>query len=354
MARRGKKGKSVGVILLLLVILGVGGYFTWDMFFKGKDLEEIIDDIKDKPKLQIIDESSKSRPLAVVINNIGAARPYHSGLQDAYLTYEFIVEGGISRLIALYKDKDTTRVGSVRSARSYFIDYALENDAIFVHYGGSDGALADINSHGVDSLNGTYITSCFYRDTSLNVSSEHTAFTDLTKVKETAIEKGYKMTTDTKVPLNYSIEEINLNEFEEAFEAYEIDVNYSYGLTPGYLYDSENKVYNRYVNDVKQIDYTTGNQYNYKNIFVLKVENFAITNDDKGRQELANVGEGEGYFITNGYARKIKWKKASRSAKTTYTYLDGSEVKVNDGNTFINIQPLGRDLTIEGFNAPAE
>ena len=68
--------------------------------------------------------------------------------------------------------------------------------------------------------------------------------------------------------------------------------------------------------------------------------------DSYGRQQLENIGSGEGYYISNGYAVKIKWKKDSRSGQTTYTYLDGTEIKVNDGNTYIQIQPKGQKLEI--------
>lgn len=55
-----------------------------------------------------------------MINNISVARPLQSGLQDAYLMYEIIVEGGISRYLALFIDQSTERIGSIRSARHYF------------------------------------------------------------------------------------------------------------------------------------------------------------------------------------------------------------------------------------------
>ena len=62
-----------------------------------------------------------------MINNNHSAWP-QCGLKDAYLVYEIIAEGGITRMMALYKDKLPEKVGSVRSARHYFIDYAEEND----------------------------------------------------------------------------------------------------------------------------------------------------------------------------------------------------------------------------------
>ena len=77
------------------------------------------------------------------------------------------------------------------------------------------------------------------------------------------------------------------------------------------------------------------------------MDTVSISGDDKGRQNLDNVGSGEGYYISNGYAIPIKWSKSSRSAQTVYTYLDGTIINVNDGNTFIQIQPTGKKLVIE-------
>ena len=65
-----------------------------------------------------------------------------------------------------------------------------------------------------------------------------------------------------------------------------------------------------------------------------------------GRQDIDDVASGDGYFITNGYAVPIRWKKSGRSSKTKYTYLDGSTVMLNDGNTYVQIQPTDETLEI--------
>ena len=57
-----------------------------------------------------------------------------AGLNKAYIVYEMIVEGGETRLMALFKDRDLEKIGPIRSSRHYFLDYALENDAIYVHF----------------------------------------------------------------------------------------------------------------------------------------------------------------------------------------------------------------------------
>ena len=60
-----------------------------------------------------------------------------------------------------------------------------------------------------------------------------------------------------------------------------------------------------------------------------------------------NVGTGDGYYITNGYAVPIKWTKKDRKSQTIYTYKDGTEVKINDGNTYIMHQLTDKKLTIK-------
>ena len=76
-------------------------------------------------KIQIIDENSNDRPIAVMIdNNIGDNK--HAGLQESYINYEIIVEGGLTRIMGIYKDKDVELIGPVRSSRHYFLDYSLK------------------------------------------------------------------------------------------------------------------------------------------------------------------------------------------------------------------------------------
>ena len=62
---------------------------------------------------------------------------------------------------------------------------------------------------------------------------------------------------------------------------------------------------------------------------------------------LHTVGSGDGYFITNGYAVPIKWNKPDRKSKTKYTYLDGTEIEVSDGRTYIEVQITENTTTIE-------
>ena len=343
-----KKLLIIGVTILAFLLTG---FLTLNYFAFSKHIENKFDD-NNKPNeevkhVKLIDENSKSRPFAVMINNISTARPYQSGLQDAYLIYEMIAEGGITRFLALFKDQDTERIGSVRSSRHYYLDYVLENDAYYVHWGYSPQAQEDIKSLKINNINGLiYSNKYFWEDKSLDIPTEHRKFTSMKLLNEAVSDLKYRNETKKGLLLNYSADEIELSKFIGAKIANSIDIKYSRSTTSSYKYDSEKKVYYRSVNDIPHLDYETKEQYYFKNIITYQVKNTTIEGDSKGRQEFDNLGTGTGFFISNGYAVPIKWEKKDRSSKTKYYYADGEEIKVNDGNTFIQIQPAGQDLII--------
>jgi hypothetical protein len=280
-----------------------------------------------------------------MINNISTARPYQSGLDKAMIIYEIIVEGGITRLMAIYKDADVSRIGSVRSSRHYFLDYALENDAIYVHIGWSPQAKSDITSLGVDNINGLY-DSAFWKDNSLNISTEHRSFTSTDKIASAVSSKNYRTTTNKDLLLNYSADEVDLSNMDGAIVANNISITYSSSVVSQYKYDETTKRYLRSVNGVAHKDYVSGEQYSFKNIITYQLDNSSISGDKKNRQDINTVGSGTGYYITDGYAVPITWEKSSRSSQTIYKYMNGEEIDVNDGNTFIQIQPKSKELVI--------
>ncbi len=353
---RKKRFKFKGILIIVILFLIIGGliYGGIRVFSNKSDVREnkssnSSEKNKDKetviPEVQIVDVNSKSRPFAVMINNIGAARPYHTGLQEAYLVYEIVVEGGITRYLALYKDNFPETVGSVRSARHYFLDYVMENDAFYVHWGWSPQAQSDIKSLGINNLNGLTMGTPYFFRKKLNVSSEHTGFTNLAEMKKYVENKNYELETNRGLLLDYSATSVDLG--DSAKEATKINLKYSEYFVTNYVYDSSANVYKQYVNDKEHKDYESGNQYTVKNIITYQVGNKTISGDSKGRQDLDNIGAGDGYYITAGKVIEITWEKKTRKSKTVYkNKATGEEIKVNDGNTWIHIVPDSGNIEI--------
>lgn len=287
--------------------------------------------------------SGRDRPIAIMIDNVGDARP-QAGLNDAFIVYEIIVEGNQTRLMAVFKNKNLDKIGPIRSSRHYFLDYALENDAIYTHFGWSPQAKSDISKLSVENINGLNESSkTFWRVK--DKSAPHNVVTSTEKLTEVAKRKGYSTKSNKKSVLNYSIDEVEL---ENGDTANNIIIPYSSSYKVTYKYDDEKKVYVRGYNKTTQKDWQTKEMVTTKNIILTFAKNTTLDDGSgKGRQTLQNIGKLDGYYITNGRAIKIECYKSSRKEQTVYKDLEGNEINVNDGNTFIQIVPIDKNVTIE-------
>lgn len=335
-------------VLLTIVLLLIAGCSSKEKESNALPLKEK----GEEKKINIIDMDSNTRPYAVVINNFPSAVKVQSGLQEAYIVYEFPIEGGMTRSLALYKDKKDVKIGTIRSARHDYLDYALENDAIFVHYGWSYTAREDIAKLGINYIDGNSSDpSPFWRENPEGLATEHTVYTNLSKIIDyNTNTKGYRDTTDVKPSLKYTTEEVNLKDYDDAIIANNIELSYSGAFKESFSYNVETARYDRYVNGQAHTDYFTKKQYNCKNIIVVLLDWGYVTDhaDAAGNNylDLYNVGKGKGYYITNGYAKEINWSKETRNSQTKYTYLDGTEVDINDGNTWIMFESNSQGVKI--------
>lgn len=345
------KGVRILIIVLVILIIVAGGVLAYKIVQDKKETEPVTEENNvivapvEEKKVQIF--QGNDRPIAVMIDNHNLAWP-QGGLNQAYMVYEIIVEGGETRLMALFKGVDVEKIGPVRSARHYFIDYAMENDAIYTHFGQSPQAQSDLKKYSIDDINGIAEDgTTFWRVK--DKSAPHNALTSTEKLLQSAKNKKYRTTSSEESVLNYVTDEVNL---EDGQGAVSVTIPHSTLQVVKYFYDEENKVYQRYARNKEQTDWTTGEPVTTKNIIITFCDNYTLTDsENKGRQGLKNIGTFDGYYITNGKAIKIKCIKEDRQSQTKYEDLEGNEIKVNDGNTFVQICPTSADVVIE---APTE
>ena len=386
------KALSIMLILLAILVILAGTLFAYkyatmpkqevqnEIVSVGTDIEKEQPLIVPEKKVQIF--NGDNRAIAVMIDNHSGAWP-QANLSKAYLVYEIVVEGGETRLMAVFKGQDLEKIGPVRSSRHYFLDYALENDAIYVHHGWSPQAQADIPELGVNNINGiTESSKNFWRVK--DKSAPHNLMTSTQSILSIAERKEYKTTSTKESILNYVADEFDLtdkyemekievemsqeeealvNKIEEeestsveeikqnktmAMQATTVTIPHSKLQTVKYEYNEETKTYTRYARKKLQTDYITGDPVVTKNIIITMCDNYTLQDvENKGRQGLKNIGTFDGYYITNGKAIKIKCTKVARDKQTVYKDLEGNEIQVNDGNTFINICPTNADVVIE-------
>lgn len=283
------------------------------------------------------------RPVAVMIDNEGTRSLPQGGLHMAQLIYEVIVEGGETRLMAFFWNTNPEMIGPVRSSRDYFLDYSMEHDAIYVHFGWSPKAQKDIPLLKINNINGLYVGDVFW-DLTKDKGNWQDSYTSMQKIQAYAAKVKYRDKTDKKPVFTYNPSDVELVAGQAAGK---ITLKYSSSYTCAFEYDPAATVYNRFRKGQPQVERVSGQQLQAKNIIIQYTHNNKINGDRQDRQELDTVGSGTGYYITCGKAIKIKWSKQARSAQTKYTDESGNEIKLNPGQTWVQILPTTGKVTIE-------
>ncbi len=286
---------------------------------------------------------TKERPIAVMIDNDDKnARP-HAGLNDAYLIYELVVEGGATRFMAVYKGTDTEKIGPVRSSRHYFLDYVMENNAIYTHYGWSPKAITDISAFGINKINGVLggDGSIFWREQKYK-GDWHSAYTSIKNIKDMARQKGYASETDRKNGLKYAKEYITLPAEKSAKS---VSLAYSQLYSTGYTYNEKSGLYEKSINGAAH-KMQNGETLSVKNI-IIELKYDTSLGDGTDRRNINTTGSGKGYYITGGSFEEISWSKASRQGNSTYKKADGSTLEINPGKTIVNVISPSAGIVLE-------
>ena len=277
--------------------------------------------------------NTPERPIAVMVDNDDKnARP-HAGLNEAYLIYEMVVEGGSTRFLALFKGVNTEKIGPVRSSRHYFLDYVMENDAIYTHFGWSPKAIEDISAFHIQKINGVQGDdgSIFWRERKFK-GDWHSAYTSIKNIKEKAAAKSYPLETEEKNGISYAK---SFYTPDSATVANKASLNYSGRYQTGYTYNPETMLYEKSIMGEPHV-MQNGEVLQVKNILVQLIADTSL-GDGTARRNINTTGSGKGYYITNGVYEEITWKKDTRRGNTTYYGADGSELLLNPGKTIVNL-----------------
>lgn len=284
-------------------------------------------------------DTSSARPYCVMINNHPSARPC-KGLANASIVYEALVEGDITRMMAVFTDISQTDVGYIRSARPYYVSLVQAYDAIYVHCGHSDQARADIKQYGVSDIDATFGEggSAWVRDKDRvgRVSYEHTLYAKGDKIAEYAAKKfdlEHSDSFDTKYGLIFSPDAASQCDKESK----EFTIKYLSSTATTLKYVADRNCYNAFISGT---EYTDGNDkhIDFANVIILNVGNSVV--DRKGHREMNLVGSGTGFFCNGGKYVEIKWERADRNDNFHYTLSDGTPLALGVGKTFISIAPL--------------
>ena len=279
--------------------------------------------------------------VAVMTNNIEKSMPQH-GMSEADIVFEMEEEGSITRNMALFSDVSKAGpIGSIRSARTYFVSVAEAFDAYLVHCGTSNhaaGGRYDQNGHKVKDwkdLDQFYNSKYFYRDQARldkGYGWEHTLFTSGEKLNSalegkadsipTGADGGFGMQFGNNIDLNGD-------------KAEDITITFKATRKTGFKYDAATKLYKRIQHGKDSIDGNTNSAVYFKNVIAIYTKQWRCNCENSGHQFYNTIGEGDGYAAINGKIVPIKWSRKDVSSPYTYTLADGSPLILDVGTTYV-------------------
>lgn len=275
-------------------------------------------------------------PVAVMIENLTSSRP-PSGLSQANVVYEALAEGGITRFMAVYAQPliAIAEIGPVRSARPYYVDWAEEYQALYVHVGGSPQALAQIKSDGVHDFSQFYHAPYFWRDS--NRAAPHNLYTSGEKMGLALVDQklptvgqydGWKFKNDdsaSSLPTGEKSITIDFSSF-----SYKVE----------YKYDRDKNDYVRYLAGQQHQD-KDGTAIRAKDVIVQKAKTQLV---DSERLGMETVGSGEAIVFRDGQAITGTWERKTKADRTRFYDQSGQEIELNAGHIWVEVVPTDRNI----------
>lgn len=285
-----------------------------------------------------IKELEKRRPVAVMINNHSDARP-QSGLNSADVVFEALAESGITRFLAIFWSEAPKKVGPIRSARQYYLEWLSAYDPLFIY----DGC-AETKNPKTDACGNVYAynikkiaTAGAWRWNDGKRYAPHNEYSSLFTAWEYAQSKKWDGMPDIKA-WKFKGDAST----DDRGQKSKVKIQFHERLSNSGMYDSvwsyDNKT-NTYLKETAgrvHIDQESSAQIYAKNLVMQEVE-YTPAYDDKGRIILTTIGEGDATYFIDGKVSKGRWKKNARTDRTVYYNSNNKEVEFNRGRVWISV-----------------
>ncbi len=340
-----KNRKLAYYLIFLLILFLVSGVITGIYYWRNYKLVKIdeqasIIDILEQNvevciqvrKIDGLCYSGETEPgvYAVMIENQTESRP-PSGLAEASLVYEAIVEAPITRFLAVFSlDKNIEKIGPVRSARPFYVDWAKEFDGPYVHVGGSDEALNLLDKIYKYDLNEFSAGGYFWR--AWTRRAPHNVYTSSELIQRAMENRNWEVENDF---LSWQFKPEA--EYSERGNTETIKIDYAtYDYSVEWVYDKDNNIYKRFMAGSAHED-DNGEQIVAKNLAIIYTDSTVI--DDYGRRKTRTIGSGEAIVFIDGQTIKGTWKRPTLENRTKFYDESMNEISFNGGTTWLEVIP---------------
>jgi hypothetical protein len=281
-----------------------------------------------------VDDEVLERPVvAVKIASDRSAQP-QLGLDIADMVVEELVEGGISRFLAIFQTTDSDPVGPIRSARTSEVDLLpLFGRPIFANSGGNAGtirALANANTSVLAGHNSAF-GGLYFRDRS-RPSGTNNLFTNTSELRSAAgegavppgelfafrVEGDDPPTHATPVP----------------------GVDISFGSTrTRWVWDADQGRFIRWQDGREHLS-VHNFQLAFENVVILSTP-YQTSPADPRSPDAVSVGSGEAWVLSAGHVVAGSWERPAPDARYVLRDADGNEIPLVPGRTWISLPRTG-------------
>jgi len=280
-----------------------------------------------------IKEAANLYPVAIMIENAADSWP-QTGLDKANLVIEAITEASIPRFVAIYaNDEEIKKIGPVRSARLYYLDWINPLQPLYLHVGGAPEAMQKIRKGDYDLIDfdqffhGDY----YWRDKWRY--APHNVYTSSELIRQSLTDKNLT------VPADYQMwkykDDLELD--KRPNQVNDIQINYAsqyYRIKWQYNRDENN--YIRYQNgEIHKM--SDGEWIKAKNI-IIQVNAMSVI-DDVGRKKITTLGEGRAWIFRDGGTIEGTWKQSDIKERIKYFDKNNNEIEFNGGTTWVEVIP---------------
>jgi hypothetical protein len=274
----------------------------------------------------------QNRPAIVVkIDNVDDARP-QVGINQADVVFEEEVEGGLTRLAAVFHSHGSDPVGPIRSVRTTDVHLFVNlNKPLFVSSGGNAGTRAELLDSTLVDAGPTDYPDNFYRE---NRTPPHNYFSHTTDIWKAASDKG------GRPPALFTFRTPDAPRPASAIDAGGVDLTFG-STRVGYSWNG--KGWARTQNNRSHVD-AAGVQVAPTNLIV-QFTQYGRSPADENSPEAIVSGTGEAWIFSAGYMTRGTWTRKSDTAVTTYTDEKGNPISLLPGNTWVELpRPGGASL----------
>jgi hypothetical protein len=335
-----------GLIVLSCVMIGyfVVGYFSLiefskatadnDFLISGKRYAGSLDGQSVKTKNQTV-----SHVVGVMVETHPDARPM-IGFSKAKIVYEAPVEGSFTRYLAIFdSNQSVPKIGPVRSARPYFIDWLQEYGAgLYMHSGGSPEALSLIKSRNIFDANEFYWGEYYWRDQAR--FAPHNLYTSSDNWKK--ILDQYGNNKELFIPAKAWKYAAIVGKTLASDSKLNIDFNSNYGVM--WNYDPKSLLYVRSINGNKEKD-ADGAGVFARNVIVQFTDVNLIAGDDSGRKTVRTLGTGKAMVLKKGSIITGTWEKKGLTDRTRFYDKNYREILLAPGNTWVEVVPTDAKIS---------